>query len=86
MVIDPAVYALTVDALAHGGHASATRFNKKACHVFSNGTYNQAYFNATVDRINDIIVNASASTTYQATGYNLTATEPLLKVRMASHF
>ncbi|KZP32125.1 alpha/beta-hydrolase [Athelia psychrophila] len=79
MVIDPAVYALAVDALAHGGHASATRFHKTSCHVFSNGTYNQAYFNATVDRINDIIVNASASTTYQATGYNLTAAEPPLK-------
>ncbi|KZP32098.1 alpha/beta-hydrolase [Athelia psychrophila] len=79
MVVDPAVYALAVDALAHSGHASATRFNKTSCHVFSNGTYNQAYFNATVDRINNIVVNASASTAYQATGYNLTAAEPPLK-------
>ncbi|KZP32081.1 hypothetical protein FIBSPDRAFT_882925 [Athelia psychrophila] len=79
MVIDPAVYALAVDALAHSGHASATRFNKMSCHVFSNGTYNQAYFNATVDHINNIIVNASASTAYQTTGYNLTAAEPPLK-------
>ncbi|KZP32113.1 alpha/beta-hydrolase [Athelia psychrophila] len=86
MVIDPAVYALAVDALAHSGHASATRFNKTSCHVFSNSTYNQAYFNATVGRINNIIVNASALTAYQATGYNLTAAEPPLKVHMSSHF
>lgn len=82
MVIDPAVYALVVDAIAHSGHASASRFHKSSCYGFANSTYSQSYFNATVDRINNIIVNASASTTYQATGYNLTAVEPPLKVRL----
>lgn len=83
MVVDPAVYALAVDALAHSGHASALRFNgTQSCHGFTNATYSQPYFNMTVNRINEVIVNASASTTYQPTDYNLTLVEPPLKVRL----
>lgn len=81
MVVDPAVYALAVDALRNGGRASAARFDAtKSCHGFANTTHSQSYFSATADRINNIIAQPNASTTYQASGYSLTAVEPPLKV------
>ncbi|KZP13703.1 alpha/beta-hydrolase [Athelia psychrophila] len=80
MVVDPAVYALAVDALRNGGRASAARFDAtKSCHGFANTTHSQSYFSATADRINNIIAQPNASTTYQASGYSLTAVEPPLK-------
>ncbi|KZP32126.1 alpha/beta-hydrolase [Athelia psychrophila] len=80
IVVDPAVYALAVDALNNGGQASAARFDaKKSCHGFANTTYSQPYFNATVDRVNNVINQPTTSTTYQASNYSLTSIEPPLK-------